>query len=101
VNGDGRVSGRFRREIAGWGLRASIAADVNAVVSSGGGPSSSTERGRVHQNRSIRNEDEASEGKEEIVSEQPGLGPDEPAAQSDDAAAGANADHVAGLAQAN
>lgn len=49
-----RISRRIRKQIDEPGLRASIVADVNAVVSTGTASSSSSQHVRVRQGRSSR-----------------------------------------------
>lgn len=51
-----RTSKRIRKEIDEPGLRVSLAADVNAVVSTGTASSSATQHVRVRQGRSARSE---------------------------------------------
>jgi hypothetical protein len=82
MNGNGRVSRRIRQEINGSGLRASIAADLNAVVSGGGDSLSSRQQVHVRQGRSTRTAHSSSQQKERTVKEQPGLSPEELAAAS-------------------
>jgi len=49
-----RTSRRIRKEIDEPGLRASIAADVNTVVSTGTGSATSRQQVRIRQGRSAR-----------------------------------------------
>ena len=76
MNGNGRVSRQVRREIDERGLHASIAADVTAVVSGGGGSVSSGQQVHVWQGRSVRTE-HPSQQKERTMNERPGLSPEE------------------------
>ena len=82
MNGNGSVSGQIQQEIDQSGLRASIAADLNAVVSGGGDSLSSGQQVHVRQGRSDRTESPSSQQKERTVKEQPGLTPEELAAAS-------------------
>jgi hypothetical protein len=77
VNGNGGRSRRIRRTIDGRGLRASIAADVNVVVSEGGGSLSLGQQVHVQQGRSVRTGPPSCQQKERTVSEQPGLSVEE------------------------
>jgi hypothetical protein len=77
VKGNGRLSDQIRQEIEGRGWRGSIAAEVNAVASGGGGSLSSAQQVHVRQGRSVRTDNPSSEQKESSVREQPGLGPEE------------------------
>jgi len=76
MSGKSRGSREIRREIDERGLRASIAAEVNAVVAGGGGSVSSGQRVHVRQGRSLRT-GPSSQQKERTMSERPGLSPEE------------------------
>jgi hypothetical protein len=77
VSGKDRGSSEIRQEIDERGLRASIAADVNAVVAGGGASLSSGQRVHVRQGRSVRTEHPSPQQKERTMREQPGLSPEE------------------------
>jgi len=76
MSGKSRGSREIRRGIDERGLRASIAAEVNAVVAGGGGSVSSGQRVHVRQGRSVRT-GPSSQQKERTMTEQPGLSPEE------------------------
>jgi len=75
MSGKSRGSREIRRGIDERGLRASIAAEVNAVVA-GGHSLSSGQRVHVRQGRSVRT-GPSSQQKERTMSERPGLSPEE------------------------
>jgi hypothetical protein len=75
MSGKSRGSREIRREIDERGLRASIAAEVNAVVA-GGHSLSSGQQIHVRQGRSVRT-GPSSQQKERTMSERPGLSPEE------------------------
>src|SRR5215211_6968128 len=76
-----RTSRRIRKEIDRPGLRASIAADVSTVVSTGSGSATSRQQVNVRQGRSDGTGPSA-RGEGRSMTDQPGLTPEELDAES-------------------